>query len=312
MTQPTPTIDLPADPSLTADLTRHLSDEFAKALNLRPGGRLHRVLQPVLLWPVRRFARLLAATDAHIGREGFCAGAAWLADQLVRPAAVHGAQHIPADGPLLLTANHPGAYDSVLLIKALRRDDLLVITSFLPTLMRMPHANPHFHQVRRGDGHAEAMVARAKPHLEAGGALLIFPSGNIDPDPALDARAEAALGDWSSSIGLLLQAAPRTQALVAVVGNILSPRWLRSPIARTQPDGYKRRRLAEFMQISQIVLHGRPRRAVPRLHFAPPLRAADWPELTTAAQLRDRLVEHARALLATHLATPLALRPATR
>lgn len=295
-------IERPPSPAdLTADLTRFLSAEMAHALGITPEGRLHRLLHPLFRLPAFRFARLLAAADASVADHGFSAGAGWLAQQLAWPALIYGQEHAPTSGPVLLMSNHPGAYDSLVLIQALRRDDILVVISPIRALMRLPHSADHFVQVKRGQGHATTRLNLARDHLLAGGAVLIFPTGVVDPDPAFLAGAAAALEKWSSSIGLLLQAAPETQALTAIVSHVLSPRWLRSPLVRWQVDGPGRRRLAEFFQISQLVLTGQQRPVAPRLSFAPPIRAtALGVGDLTPAQIRDRLAAQARDLLATH------------
>ena len=285
---------------LVADLNRFLSAEIANALGLQPEGRLHRLLDPLFRLPAGRLARLLATADAGVARDGFSAGAGWLAQQLALPALVRGQENVPTEGPLLVMSNHPGAYDSLALIQALRRDDLLVVISPIRALMRLPHSAAHFVQVKRGQGHATTRLNQARGHLMAGGAVLIFPTGVVDPDPDVMPGAAEALGSWSSSIGLLLNAAPETQALPAIISRVLSPGWMRFPLVRLQPDGPHRRRLAEVLQLSQLVLMGRQRSQAPRLSFAPPMRLTALGADLAPALVRDRLVAHARELLAAH------------
>lgn len=297
---------MPPDPQLVHDLETYLSAEFAKAFSLAVDGRLHRLLDPLFRLPSRRVARLLADADAATAAHGISHAARRLAARLVVPAAVHGREHIPPDGPLLVVANHPGAYDSLVLIDTVARDDLLIVTSTIPALLRLPHVAPHFVPVRRGAGHAMAMATRAAAHLNTGGAVLIFPSGRIDPDPdsrpATPADSAAGLDGWSSSIGLLLQAAPTASVLVAVISSIIAPRWEQSLPARLHADGHARRRLAEFLQVSQLVLTGRRSRRVPRLTFAPPLLPPVAAPGADAAHIRDYLAAQAQHLLARHRA----------
>lgn len=285
---------------LVADLNRFLSAEIANALGLQPEGHLHRLFDPLFRLPAGRFARLLATADAGVARDGFSAGAGWLAQQLALPALVRGQENVPKEGPLLVMSNHPGAYDSLVLIQALRRDDLLVVISPIRALMRLPHSAAHFVQVRRGQGHATTRLNQARDHLLAGGAVLIFPTGVVDPDPDVMPGAAEALGGWSSSIGLLLNAAPETQALPAIISRVLSPGWMRFPLVRLQPDGPHRRRLAEVLQLSQLVLMGRQRPQAPRLSFAPPMSLTALGADLAPALVRDRLVACACELLAAH------------
>jgi hypothetical protein len=130
----------------------------------------------------------------------------------------------------------------------------------------------------------------------------MFPGRHIDPDPDVQPGANVALGSWSRSIGLMLRGAPETQALVAIVSSVIAPGWVQSPLARMQPAGHKRRRLAEFAQISQLILTRRQRRVAPRVSFAEPLSLDALGRDLMPAALRDRLVDQARSLLAEHMA----------
>lgn len=288
--------------ALVADLEGYLTNEIANAVGIPKGGRLHRLLSPLFRLPARRFASLLGSGDEQVRRHGFSHGASWLARQLVVPAEVRGRECVPATGPLLVMSNHPGAYDSLLLIDALDRDDLMIVISAIPALMRLPHVAHHFLKVEPGKRPATTLLNQAREHLRAGGAVLIFPGRNIDPDPDVEQGADVALGSWSRSIGLMLRGAPDSQALMAIVSSVIAPGWVRSPLARMQPAGHKRRRLAEFSQISQLILTGRQRRVAPRVSFAEPLSLDALGRDLPPAALRDRLVDLARALLAEHTA----------
>lgn len=107
---------------------------------------------------------------------------------------VEGAARVPANGPLILAANHQNALvDPMLLMSAVERR--LVPIAKAP-LFRNPLIAPFLKLVgavpvhRREDIGAEpvqndAMFDRATAALDAGGAILIFPEGTSRPEPAL-------------------------------------------------------------------------------------------------------------------------------
>jgi 1-acyl-sn-glycerol-3-phosphate acyltransferase len=288
--------------ALVADLERHLSAEIANAVGLSKGGRLHRLLNPIFRLPAGRFASLLGTGDDLVRRHGIIHGAGWMANQLVVPAEVRGREHVPATGPLLVMSNHPGAYDSLVLIEALGRNDILIVISPISALMRLPHVTHHLAVVEPGKKNATSLLNRVRDHLRAGGAVLIFPGRNIDPDPDVEEGADVALDSWSRSIGLMLRSTPETRVLVAIVSSVIASGWVRSPLARLQPAGHKRRRLAEFSQIGGLILTKRRRRVAPRVSFAEPLSLDALGRELAPVELRDRLVDQARALLAEHMA----------
>ena len=59
-------------------------------------------------------------------------------------------------------------------------------------------------------------------HLNNDGAVLLFPSGNVEPDPAVSPGAEQSLSGWSPSIELFLRRVPETISVVAIASGILS------------------------------------------------------------------------------------------
>jgi putative hemolysin len=120
----------------------------------------------------------------------------------------------PKTGPLVIIANHPyGILDPCVLAAyaASHRPDLKVMTNSL--LAAMPELLPHIIPVNPfgGDNAAKSNVGAMKEairHLRGGGALLIFPSGEVAGYKPGRGVAEAA---WSPHVGSLVR---RTQATV--------------------------------------------------------------------------------------------------
>jgi hypothetical protein len=277
-------------------------DEGVRAFGFPLDGWQRPLLAPVLQPISRSFARLALRFDDTVGRDGLGPAFAELLAYAVSDVEVSGAEAIPAKGPLLILSNHPGAYDGGLIAASLPRQDLKIISSTVPFAQRLPNFYSHLIEVTREAHVGMRGLRQAIRHLQAGGALLILPSGIVDPDPDLLPGASAALEQWKPSIELLLRQVPETQAVVAIVSGVLSPAWLRSPLVKIQPETWRQRKLAEFLQVMQQVLLPGTLLLSPRLSFAPPVTAAELAEMAPDASLHAALIQRAQWLLARHMA----------
>ena len=92
-----------------------------------------------------------------------------------------------------MLANHPGMTDTVALLAALAgRPDLRVIAGDRPFLRALPHVARSLILLPEGGGAHLPVLRAAIAHLQQGGALLTFPAGCIEPDPATFGRAPGA------------------------------------------------------------------------------------------------------------------------
>jgi hypothetical protein len=138
--------------------------------------------------------------------------------------------------------------------------------------------------------------------------VLIFPSGHIDPDPALSPEAATDLGQWSPSIEVVLRHVPQTRVLLTVVSGVLSARWRWSPFVRLMGDDLKQRKVAEFLQVIQQMIFPNSLRVFPRLTFSNPLTTDDLSQ--KGKGMLDGMIEHARCLMHDHMAQGNKLLPA--
>ena len=159
------------------------------------------------------------------------------------------------------------------------------------------------------DVHERMMVVRsAIRHLQDGGALLIFPTGTIDPDPALSDEASNELAKWSPSVEVILRHVPQTHVLLSIVSNVLSARWRWNPFVRLMGDDHKQRTVAEFLQVIQQMIFPNSLHVTPRLTFSDPLTTDD---LTSPGHgMLEGMIEHARCLLEDHMSYGEPLLPA--
>jgi hypothetical protein len=282
-----------------AQLRRAISTELLIALGLPRASRLQAVLRPLVWPPAHRFAQLAAGFDRQVALQGWSAAARWVLPRFVEGVHVMGQGHVPASGPLVVASNHPGSYDVLALSAALGRDDLKILASDVPFLRHMLAAASHLIYTDTAAG-TEARLGAAREavrHLRSGGALLVFASAQVDPDPALLPGAEQALERWSASLSVFGRRVPDLQVLVAIVSGVLAPACLRHPLTRIRREQRLRQFLAEFLQVGQQVLFGRRFGLQPAVRFAPPFSASD---LGAGADVRARAIDEARRLLAGH------------
>jgi hypothetical protein len=201
----------------------------------------------------RRFARQMLAFDAQVGRDGLASASAGLLAQLsggLLP--VEGAVHLPAQGPLLVLANHPGMTDTLALFATLsQRIDWRIIAMDRPFLRALPHVASRLILVPSDESQRLAVLRQATRNLQQGGAVLTFPAGQIEPDPAVDGAvaAHAASLNWSDSPAILLRRVPHTALACAVVSQVISSQARQHPLTRCRATLADREQLAAALQL---------------------------------------------------------------
>ena len=249
------------------ELRRYITDEIIKILGLSPSAWTRAALAPLLSLPAQRFSEIAAEFDLRISQTSLPEAARWALGQFRTRVEVSFQDLVPQEGPLLVASNHPGTVDGLAIAASLRRPDLKIIASGLPFLRGMPQAARHLiYTPHPNQTHGRMAVVRsAIRHLGEGGSLLIFPSGQVDPDPALLPGAEQALLQWSPSIGLMLRAHPETRVMVSIVSGALSSSNWGNPLTRLREGVRERQLMAEFIQIMRQTLRLRAESLTTRL-----------------------------------------------
>jgi hypothetical protein len=279
------------------ELRRTISTEILVAAGLPRTGPLQGLLRP-LLWPLaRRFGRVISELDRQVAEVGLVPGA-WLAlSRFVEGSTGLGTEEVPATGPLVLASNHPGSYDALLITAHAAREDLKIIVSDVPVLRALRAAAPHLIYTT-AEPHARMAAMRSGArHLKDGGALLVFASARVDPDPAVLPGAIAALQAWLPSLPLFLRQAPETKLVATIVSGVLSPTALQHPLTWLRRDAYHKQFLAEFVQVGQQLLFGRKFGLTPTVRFAPALTAAELTDKYSREDIMAAIHDRARGLL---------------
>jgi hypothetical protein len=236
-------------------LARSSRDEMVVAVGL---GRAPRSLQAAAGLLFERasqpLGRVLERFDRRIGEAGLALAAAETLTEL--GARVRATGEVPKRGALLVCANHPGAYDALCLLSSIERSDVAIIAHDRGFLRMLPALEPHLVFIPEHEGHGRtAGLRRALRHLRAGGALLHFPAGAIEPDPAFPTHGEL-LGAWQSGTGMLVRSLARADGhtLTAIVSGVHSPR-AKSLLVTRVAEHFGITTLAPLLQVAVPAFH---------------------------------------------------------
>jgi 1-acyl-sn-glycerol-3-phosphate acyltransferase len=245
------------DTQLLPDLTqrrqiaRIVARESAETLVGRPAGLRVEVVRRLIGPVADHVAGRFVSYDRALGEDGMRDGSTWIVDGATGGLVVDGRERVPARGPLLVVANHPGVSDAVALLSALGREDAWIVTANYPFLRAMRLASRRFLFV--SDDRADRLSAFRSivARLRAGDTVLVFPSGGLELDPALARDAAlASLGTWSRSIELLARLAEDTIVIPAAVRGVVSRSAFDHPLARRRGLLKERQRMATLLQLA--------------------------------------------------------------
>lgn len=282
---PRPAEELPAQVDA---LTQLCIDDLFSAFGLGGLHRGRRSLEFLSRIPARRLARQIAAYDGIVGESGLAAGGAWALERMSRRAEIEGRENVPRQGPLLLVSNHPGLADAVALFAAIPRPDLRIVAAERPFLSALPNTSRHLLTVDEGSPGHLGVVRRAVRHLHTGGAVLTFPGGRIEPDPAVLSGAGEALEHWSSSVELFARREPGLTVVPVLVSGVISSAALRNPLVFLRRQTEDRRWLAATFQMLIPAL----RRVTTQVTFGTPIKASD-----TGSTISSTVLEEMRRLI---------------
>jgi 1-acyl-sn-glycerol-3-phosphate acyltransferase len=267
-------------------LTRLCVEDLISAFGLG-GVRYGRALmESISRIPARRLARQILTYDRIVGESGLGTGGAWALKRLSRNTSIEGQENVPREGPLLLVSNHPGLADAVALFAATPRDDLRVIAADRPFLEALPNTSRYLLTVAESSAGRSGVVRTAVRHLRSGGAVLTFPGGRIEPDPAVSPGAVEALDRWSSSADLFARLIPGLEVVPVVVSGVISPSALRNPLIYLR----RRRRDREWLAATLQVLVPALRNVDARVEFGRPIHAEP-------GAVGDEVIEGTRRLI---------------
>jgi len=278
-------------------LARINVDDFCTALGVQS--------LPFLRWPLQRilfpvaylFARRMASFDRWILETGLAEASEKTLARFVKGLEVCGREYIPASGPLLILSNHPGLTDTIALFAAIRRPDLKIVALDRPFLRALTHTSRHLIFIPEGtEGRIEAVRGISR-HLREGGAVLTFPAGHIEPDPAVMPGAVQSLENWSQSIALFVRMVPQALVVPALVSGVVAEGALHHPLLSIRRREEDRERLAATLQIASNVLFPSAWPVRAQVRFGAPLQAGDLAGLGNALAITHAVTARERRLI---------------
>lgn len=240
-------------------LTETLIDELTKAFALPQTERVKRLIRAVFGKAARAAAEVGIGLDNAVAEGGIPGGARWILPRFVKSHEARGGENIPASGPLVIASNHPANVDSIVISAHVNRPDYKVIVGDIPFFEHLPHVSEFAIYAPDPTDLAGRMqvIRESIRHLKTGGALLIFPRGEIEPDPDFMPHPDSEFHHWSRSLEIFLNRVPHLQILIAIASGVISPSAFHHPITwfrRHRPD---KQRLAFLYQLARQMLAGK-------------------------------------------------------
>lgn len=240
-------------------LTETLIFEITKALALHQTRTNRKLIKLLAGKAARRFSELALGLDRVVEKNGLAAGARWLLPRFVKSYSACGVENIPHAGPLVIASNHPASIDSVLISAYVSRPDYRVIIGEIPFFKNLPNvSNNAIFAPGPNDITGRMQVVRdIIHHLKNNGAILIFPRGGIEADPAFMPEPDAEFNKWSRSLEIFLRKVPQTQVLVTMVSGVIAKSAMSHPITWFREIRPDRQRLAFMYQMIRQILSGK-------------------------------------------------------
>lgn len=281
-------------------LTKLIADEIYKAFGISREIWLRRFIEPFINRPVSAFAEVCAAFDYNVTHYGLREAAIRILPNFIRNLSVIGSDNVPREGPLLITSNHPGTYDSLIIAANVPRNDLKILAGNIPFMKNMPATENYIIHTTTNTHDRMMVLRKALRHLKSGGSLLIFGSGGIDPEPIHMLGADIEIDRWSPSIEFFIKKVPQLNTLATIVSGVLSPKYIHHPLTIFRKSRRDKQRISEFMQvIQQVVFPGRLLLS-PKVSFAEPIPNPGLLSMTDPQQVFQYLKHKAKQLLGEH------------
>jgi hypothetical protein len=270
-------------------------DDLAAAFGWQDSPVLRRILAAIFGGMARKFARQMVDFDGRVGAAGLVEGTLRTLPGYVRSLRIYGGELLPASGPAMFLSNHPGMADTLCLFASIGRPDLKIIGLRRPFLQALPAMSGHLFYLDDDPAQRMGAVRMAAAHLRAGGAVLTFPAGEIEPDPDVYPGALESLANWTDSTGVFARFVPDLQIVPVLVRGVLWDRAVRHPLTRLKPAGADRERLGAAFQLMMHILFDLKPVDV-RVQFARPIGPGAVGSLDTAA-IQGAVLGRMRGLL---------------
>lgn len=280
-------------------IIREIFHAFGLTRDTIANGAARLFLGPIFKYPAGHLGRIAARAEEAALTSGITGSARRILPDFSMQVSARGTEKIPQDGPLLLVSNHPGGVDSVALLSSIPRKDVNVFIADVPFTRAFVAAGRHFIYTPHNPAGRMTALKASVDRLKKGEALLIFPNGEVEPDPELSPlpAAAAALGRWSRSVELMLRKVPETRLVTAIASGVVLPKFARSILTKVRRSAPRRQKVAEVIQFIRQGLKPGSVKLNVRLSFDGPVVGREL----LAKDVMPAVAEMARRLLADHI-----------
>lgn len=295
-------INVDANDPYVLQLSDSLVDEVVGAVGLPKTSFTHQAMWNLVKGVTNRLARIGVQFERLVAEKGFPEASEWVLSMFCHPPETSFQQAIPQQGPLLIAANHPGAYDALLLFSQIKRLDIKCIATEIPFVKLLPNTSDHMLFASREDSSKRMITMRNMVnHLRAGGTVIYFPSGHRDPDPAVFPGAEKAVHSWLPVFNTFYRAVPGLKVLPAVGSGVVSEFWARHPITWLRRKQIDKHRLAEFGQVISQLLQPGKLMITPAVSFGRAFTQEDLNREGADGDFQASLMAEGQSLLTDHI-----------
>jgi hypothetical protein len=115
--------------------------ELTKALGLPDRSSANSIIRAIFGKAAKKFSELAVGLDRAVAQGGVSAGANWILPNFVKSHFARGTENIPDEGPLVIAANHPASYDSLVISAHVKRPDYKIIIGDIPFFQSLPNVS---------------------------------------------------------------------------------------------------------------------------------------------------------------------------
>ena len=280
-------------------LTRINLDDMLDNFGLRDLKRGRGAVEKIFWSPAQLLARQVMQFDQRIGEIGLARAARELLFQYVDDLDVIGAANVPPRGGVIIAANHPGMTDTIACFAGAPRD-LHPVSIDRPFVRVLPNIAARTFWVSENPNERLTVVRQVARFLQNGGAVLICPAGQIEPDPAVMPGAVESLATWSESLGLFVRLAPDSVIVPTVISGVIYAPALRHPLTRVRKSQKDSARIAATLQAALHATGWIKNKMQVKIEFGAPRRATDLIARGDAATITRAITDDVKAIIARH------------
>lgn len=234
--------------SANDSLTRIVLEDIKTSANFKKSKIISWMIDTFGYRPAGWLAELLERIDDQLNETTLYETAGRAIQSFSDGLVVNNQGAIPVYGPLLVVANHPGLADILGVVASLKREDVKIVAQQKGFMRVLRNINRHILTIEPDSTFKLNVIHEVIHALKDGMAVIIFPSGSLEPDPAIVPGAVESLQGWSDSIGVFLNKVPETQLLPLLVSNVLTEKAWNSRFAKLGRNQKRRQQFASVVQ----------------------------------------------------------------